>query len=304
MIDASLPELRAFVMVAQQRSFRRAADLAGVSRSSLSHALRVLERRLGTRLLHRTTRSVALTEAGDRLLARLAPTLRDIDDMLGAVSDEGTAVSGSLRINANEGGARWLLRNAVPAFLQQFPRVSLELLTDGKLIDIVAGGYDAGVRLLEAVPQDMVAVPFGGNTRFVAVAAPAYVLEYGSPGHPQDLQRHRCIRQRLPSGKAYHWEFARGEEEFAINVPGGVTLDNNTLMVEAAISGLGIAFVPEPYALAAINEQRLVLLLADWSPPSPGLCLYYSRNRQTPPALRAFIEAIRLSDEIATSTPA
>lgn len=296
MVDVSLPELRAFVIVAQQRSFRRAADLAGVSRSSLSHALRALERRVGARLLHRTTRSVALTEAGERLLARLAPTLRDLDDMLGAVSDDGTAVAGALRINANEGGARWLLRNAVPAFLRQYPRVSLELLTDGRLVDIVAEGFDAGVRLLEAVPQDMVAVPFGGDTRFIAVAAPAYALEHGSPGNPQDLRHHRCIRQRLPSGKAYRWEFARDGQEIAIDVPGGLTLDNNTLMIEAAIGGLGIAFVPEPYARPALDAQHLVALLEDWSPPSPGLCLYYSRNRHLPATLRAFIEVVRSSD--------
>lgn len=298
MIDVSLPELRAFVTVAQQRSFRRAADLAGVSRSSLSHAMRALERRLGTRLLHRTTRSVALTAAGDQLLARLAPMLREMDEMLGAVGHDGNAVSGVLRINANEGGARWLLWHAVPSFLRQYPRVSLELLTDGRLIDIVAEGFDAGVRLREAVPQDMVAVPFGGDTRFVAVAAPAYVAEHGSPETPKDLERHRCIRQRLPSGKAYRWEFARDGEELAVDVPGDVTLDNNTLMIEAAIGGLGIAFVPEAYARPALDEQRLITVLDEWSPPGPGLCLYYSRNRHLPAALRVFIEVLRSSDAI------
>lgn len=301
MMDVSLPELRAFVLVAQQRSFRRAADLAGVSRSSLSHALRGLERSLGTRLLHRTTRSVALTEAGDRLLARLAPMLRDMDDMLGAVSGEGSAVGGVLRINANEGGARWLLHNAVPGFLQQYPRVSLELLTDGKLIDIIAEGFDAGVRLRETVPQDMVAVPFGGDARFIAVAAPAYITERGSPETPHDLQGHRCIRQRLPSGKAYRWEFARDGQELAIDVPGDVTLDNNTLMVEAAIGGLGVAFVPEAYARPALDEDRLMTVLDDWSPPGPGLCLYYSRNRHLPATLRAFIEVVRSTDRTAAS---
>jgi DNA-binding transcriptional LysR family regulator len=303
MVDVTLPELRAFVIVAQQRSFRRAADLAGVSRSSLSHALRGLERRLGTRLLHRTTRSVALTEAGERLLSRLAPMLREMDDMLGAVGGDGIVVGGALRISANEGGARWLLQNAVPEFLRRHPRVSLELLTDGRLIDIVAEGFDAGVRLREAIPQDMIAVPFGGDTRFIAVAAPAYVAEHGAPDTPRDLQAHRCIRQRLPSGKAYRWEFARDDQEVAIEVPGGLTLDNSALMVEAAVAGLGVAFVPELYARAALDAQRLITLLDDWSPPCPGLCLYYSRNRHPPAALRAFVEVVRATDRMAASEP-
>jgi DNA-binding transcriptional LysR family regulator len=296
MADVSLSELKAFVLVAQHRSFRRAADLAGVSRPTLSHALRALERRLGTRLLHRTTRSVALTHAGERLLARLDPALRDLDDMLGAVGRDGTDIGGPLRINTNEGGARWLLHHAIPAFLERHPRVSLDLLTEGRLVDIVAEGFDAGVRLLEAVPQDMVAVPFGGDTRFIAVAAPSYVARRGEPVVPYDLHRHQCIRQRLPSGKAYRWEFARDGEDILIDAPGSLTLDNSGLMTDAAIDGLGIAFVPEPYARAALEDGRLAILLSDWSPQLPGLCLYYARNRQTPAALRAFIDVLRSCD--------
>ncbi|WP_420140406.1 LysR family transcriptional regulator [Sphingomonas sp.] len=295
-MDIGLPELKAFVAVARHRSFRRAADEAGVSRSSLSHALRSLEQRLGARLLHRTTRSVALTEAGGQLLARLAPVLRDLDDMLDAVGGSGE-IAGSLRINANEGGARWLLRAAVPLFLERHPRVSLDLVTEGRLVDIVAEGFDAGVRLREAVPQDMVAVPFGGPARFIAVAAPAYVAAHGRPETPQALLDHRCIRQRLPSGKPYRWEFAREEKNIAIEVPGPLTLDNSQLMVEAAIAALGIAFVPERYARDAIDDGRLVELLGDYSPPLPGLCLYHSSSRQTPAALRAFIEIVRACDK-------
>jgi DNA-binding transcriptional LysR family regulator len=304
MADVSLTELRAFVLVAQHRSFRRAADVAGVARPTLSHALRGLEQRLGARLLHRTTRSVALTEAGERLLARLAPALTDLDDMLGAVGPDRDGISGTLRINANEGGARWLLRHAVPAFLARHPRVALDLATDGRLVDVVAAGFDAGVRLREAVPQDMVAVPFGGDTRFVAVAAPAYLAAHGTPDTPAALAQHRCIRQRLPSGKAYRWEFARHGEDVAVDVPGALTLDHSGLMVEAATDGLGIAFVPAPYAAEAVRAGRLAVVLDDWSPRIGGLCLYYARNRQTPATLRAFVAVVRACDAAAdTAAP-
>ena len=212
--------------------------------------------------------------------------------MLGDVGQHAGDIGGPLRINANEGGARWLLRHAVPPLLERHPRVTVELLTEGRLVEIVAEGFDAGVRLREAVPQDMVAVPLGGDTRFVAVAAPAYLARHGEPEAPEDLHAHRCIRQRLPSGKAYRWEFERDGGEVLVDVPGALTLDHSGLMVEAAADGLGIAFVPEPFAAEALQQKRLVHLLAAWSPPLPGLCLYYARNRRTPAALRALIDVV------------
>ena len=289
----SLADLTAFVAVAHHQSFRAAADEMGVSRLSLSHAVRGLERDLDVRLLHRTTRSVAPTDAGARLLSRLAPTLRALDDMLAAVSGGGEGPAGVLRINANEAAARWLLRHVAPGFLDRHPRVMLDLVSEGRLVDIVAEGFDAGVRLREAVPQDMIAVPFGGEVRFLAVAAPAYLSRYGEPGAPEDLRHHRCIRQRLPSGKPYKWEFAKGCDELAIDVPGVLTLDHNGLMVEASIEGLGIAFVPEPWARPALQDGRLLAILEDWSPLLPGLCLYYPGGHHVPPALRAFIDELR-----------
>jgi DNA-binding transcriptional LysR family regulator len=173
------------------------------------------------------------------------------------------------------------------------PAYGLDLVSDGRLVDIVAEGFDAGVRLQEMVPQDMVIVPFGGDVRFLAVAARGYLADNGAPMTPDDLHRHRCIRQRLPSGKLYRWEFARNAEELAIDAPGALTLDHNGLMVETAEAGLGIAFVPEPFARQALEEGRLVALLAEWSPAIPGLCLYYPGHRHAPPALRAFIEELR-----------
>jgi len=289
----SLADLTAFASVARHRSFRAAADDMGVSRSSLSHALRGLERQLGTRLLHRTTRSVAPTEAGERLLGRLAPVLGELDAILADVSDAADQPAGTLRINANESAARWLLRHVALGFLRDHPRIALDLASEGRLVDIVAEGFDAGVRLREAVPQDMIAVPFGGPVRFLAVASPAYLALHGEPLVPDDLHRHHCIRQRLPSGKPYRWEFARGPDELAVDVPGALTLDHTGLMVEAAADGLGIAFVPEPAARAALREGSLRALMEDWSPAVEGLCLYYPGHRHVPPPLRAFIDALR-----------
>jgi DNA-binding transcriptional LysR family regulator len=294
--DVTLADLRALIAIAQHRSFRRAAEEIGVSRSALSHSLRALERRLDTRLLHRTTRSVAPTEAGAALLARVTPLLGDLDEALASTGRRSDELTGTLRINANEGGARWLLRHAIPAFVARHPRVAIDLVTEGRLVDIVAEGFDAGVRLIEAVPQDMIAVPFGGPTRFVAVAAPAHIERYGQPAIPEDLTKHPCIRQRLPSGRPYRWEFEKGGREVVVEVPGTLCLDNSALMVEAAEAGMGIAYVPEPYARDALAAGRLGIVLDDWSPTIPGACLYYASHRHVPAALRAFIDAIREGD--------
>lgn len=299
MKDASLSDLRAFAHVARHRSFQKAADALGVSRSSLSHALKGLERRMGVRLLHRTTRSVATTEAGEQLLQRLLPLLRGLDDALDAVRHGRDELVGTLRINANKGGARWLLAHAVPVFQQRHPRVALDLVAEGRLVDIVEEGFDAGVRLAESVPKDMVAVPFGGDVRFVAVASPAYVEAFGAPAAPADLASHRCIRQRLPSGKRYRWEFERGAQRIALDVPGTLSLDDSELMVEAAAGGLGIAFVPDAFARAALDAGALVRVLDDWTPASAGLCLYYAGHRHMPATLRAFVAVVRE----ATSVP-
>jgi DNA-binding transcriptional LysR family regulator len=289
----SLADLTAFASIAEHRSFRRAADALGVSRSSLSHLMRTLEQTLDVRLLHRTTRSVAPTEAGERLLKRLAPVLRDLDEALDAVSDDSGQPSGTLRINGNEAAVRLLLRTIVPLFLARYPQMALDLVSEGRLIDIVEQGFDAGVRLAESVPQDMIAVRLGGDIRFVAVASPAYLSAKSTPVQPDDLRQHRCIRQRLPSGKLYRWEFARHGQEIAIDVPGALTLDHSGLMVEAAIDGLGIAFVPEHVARAGLESKKLAIVLEDWSPAIPGLCLYFPGNRHVPAGLRAFIDMLR-----------
>jgi DNA-binding transcriptional LysR family regulator len=293
MSKPTLTDLKAFMAVAEHRSFRRAADLLGITRSTLSHAVRGLEDSLGARLLHRTTRSVSLTEAGERLLERLDPLMSDLDAALQEVAGEQGNPTGTLRINGGENAIRLLLQTVVPEFLARYPGVELDLVADGRLVDIVEQGFDAGVRLGEAVPKDMVAVRLGPDIRFLAVAAPEYLAAHPAPKTPDALRQHQCIRQRLPSGKRYRWEFIKRRQEVAIDVPGALTLDNSQLIVEAAIDGLGIAYVPEPYARAALNDGRLAAVLEDWCPPIPGLFLYFPRTRHMPTNLRAFIDMIR-----------
>jgi DNA-binding transcriptional LysR family regulator len=293
MYKPNLAELTAFAAVARHRSFRLASEDLGLSRSSLSHTVIGLERGLGTRLLNRTTRSVSPTEAGERLLLRLGPLLRSLDEALDEAAGRDGMVRGTLRINCGEAAAEHLLTEVAPTFLDRFPNVALDLVTEGRLIDIVAAGFDAGVRLREAVPQDMVAVPFGGAVRFLPVAAPTYLARFGTPLVPDDLRAHRCIRHRLPSGRTYRWEFERHGQELVIDVPGALALDSNRLMVMAAADGLGIAFVHESAARLHLHDGRLVPVLADWCPSAPGLCLYYPGHRQVPMALRAFIDVLK-----------
>jgi DNA-binding transcriptional LysR family regulator len=293
MIKPTLADLQAFMAVAARRSFVQAAGELGVSRSALSHAMRGLEADLGVRLLHRTTRSVSLTEAGERLLSRLRPTLSELDHVLDEVSRDDGEVSGSLRINGSEGAIRHLLRTIVPSFLAKYPLMELDLVADGRLIDIVAEGFDAGVRLGESLHQDMIAVRVSEDIRFVAVASPRYLRQFGRPESPDDLNAHRCIRQRLASGKRYRWEFARHGQACTIDPPGALTLDSNTLMVEAAIDALGIAYVPEHYVLEALARKRLVAVLDDWCPAIPGLFLYFPGSRHIPAGLRALVALLR-----------
>ncbi|MCX4160085.1 MULTISPECIES: LysR family transcriptional regulator [Paraburkholderia] len=295
MNQPTLSDLQAFMEVAARRSFRQAADQLGVSRSALSHAMRGLENDLGVRLLHRTTRSVSLTDAGERLLKRLNPVLRDLDEVLEDVAQIDGHVSGTLRINGNEGAIRQLLQTVVPCFLALYPDIELDLVADGRLVDIVEEGFDAGVRLGEALHKDMIAVRVGGDVRFLAVASPGYCRKHGRPVVPEELLQHQCIRQRLPGGKRYRWEFARHGQEFTIDPPGVLTLNSNALMVDAALDSLGIAYVPEPYVRAALARRRLVAVLEDWCPVIPGLFLYFPGNRHIPAGLRALIDLLRES---------
>lgn len=302
MARPSLDDLTALVAISAHRSFRKAADELGLSPSTLSHMMRSLEAGMGLRLLHRTTRSVSPTEAGERLIARLRPVLRDLDEALEEVDTFRGRPSGTLRINAGEIAARLLLRSVVPVFLARFPEMCLDLVTEGRLVDIVAGEFDAGIRLGEAVPRDMIAVRFGGETRFVVVASPDYLAAREAPRTPDDLKQHACIRVRLPSGKPFRWEFAKHGQEMAVDVPGALILDHIELMTEAAAAGLGIAYVSDRVARPYLERGALVTVLDDWCPAIPGLFLYYPGHRYVPVGLRAFIDVLKEVDQAAVAT--
>jgi DNA-binding transcriptional LysR family regulator len=290
---STLSDLTAFCAIVVHRSFRKAADELALSPSTLSHTVRTLEAEMGVRLLNRTTRSVSPTEAGARLAARLQPVLRDLDLALEEIDAFRNRPSGTLRINSSEIAARLLLRSVVPTFLARNPEMALDLVTEDKLVDIVAEGFDAGIRLGEAVPKDMIAVRFGGETRFVAVAAPAYLARRPPLATPDDLRDHQCIRLRLRSGKLFRWEFEKHGQELTVDVPGALTLDHPELMAESAARGLGIAYLSETVASPYVERGALVAVLDDWSPRIPGLFLYYPGRRHVPPGLRAFIDVLK-----------
>ncbi|MGX7003143.1 LysR family transcriptional regulator [Caballeronia sp. KNU42] len=289
----ALGDLMALAAIVTHRSFRKAADELGVSPSTLSHMMRTLELKMGVRLLNRTTRSVSPTEAGERLVARLQPVLRELDLALEEVDAVRSRPSGSLRINASEPAARLLMQSVVPAFLARYSDMSVDLVTEGRLVDIVAAGFDAGVRLGEALPQDMIAVRFGGEVRFLAVASPAYLAGHNAPLAPDDLKDHACIRVRLPSGKLYRWEFEKHGQQLTVDVPGPLTLDHPGMMAEAAADGMGIAYVPDRTAQPFIDSGKLVTVLDDWCPSIPGLFLYYPGHRHVPSGLKAFVDMLR-----------
>ncbi len=289
----TLNDLSAFVAVATHRSFRRAADELGIAPSTLSHAMRALEERIGVRLLNRTTRSVSPTEAGLQFLATLRPALAALDGALDGVAGFRGNVAGTVRINAPRLGAVLLVRDILPLVAERFPDVTLDIVVEGRLVDIVSGGFDAGVRLDGSIPADMVTVPLGGAVRFVCVASPAYLERFGEPRTPEDLQRHRCIRHRLPGGKLYRWEFERAGQEVVVETGGSVILDDEELMADAAARGLGIAYLAHMAAEAALARGKLRLVLEAWMPAPEGLSVYYPGHRAVPPALRAFLDVVR-----------
>jgi DNA-binding transcriptional LysR family regulator len=293
MARPSLNDLTAFVTVATRRSFRRAADELGTAPSTLSHAMRALEERMGVRLLNRTTRSVSPTQAGFELLGRLQPALATLDEALDSLAAFRGSVTGTVRINAPRLGAALLVSDILPAMSERFPDVVVDLIVEGKLVDIVAAGFDAGMRLADSIPKDMIAVPLAGPVSFICVASPAYLERFGEPGTPDELKRHRCIGHRVPGGKLYRWEFERAGQALTVETGGPVILDDEELMVDAAIKGLGIAYVASLAAKAALAEGRLRRVLAAWTPASERIAIYYPGHRAVPPALRAFLDVVK-----------
>lgn len=289
----SLIDLTAFVAVATHRSFRRAADELGMAPSTLSHAMRALEERMGVRLLNRTTRSVLPTEAGFQLLARLQPALASLDEALDSVAGFRGNVAGTVRINAPRLAAGFLVREILPQMAERHPDVTVDIVVDGQLIDIVSRGFDAGMRLFESIPKDMISVPLRNPLAFVCVASPAYLDRFDEPKTPDELQRHHCVGHRLPSGKLYRWEFERAGQELVIGTNGPVVLDDEELMVDAAIKGLGIAYVADWAAEAALLDGRLRKVLAAWMHVPEDVAIYYPGHRAVPLALRAFLDVVK-----------
>ena len=297
MRPSDFAELRAFAAVLRHGTFTRAAAYLGVSPSALSQSVSALEDRLGQRLLNRTTRSVAPNDAGQRLAERLLPVLDDLDSVIDDSFSAGGEVAGRLRLDVVSIALPHLER-LVPAFLKKFPHVRLEIASNDRLVDIVAEGFDAGIRLAERLEADMIALPLGGDLRMACVASPDYLARHPAPRHPRDLADHKCLVTVSPStGSPYRWEFDRqtatGPETLQIAVDGPLITRWVPIRLAAATAGVGIGYFFEDEVAEAIGAGRLVRLLADWTPPFPGCFLYYPSRRNPPPPLRAFIDHLK-----------
>ena len=296
MTESNLADLDAFAAVARQRSFRGAALLRGTSASGLSEAVRRLETRLGVRLLNRTTRSVTPTEAGASLLERLSPALGEVAAALDAVDRHRDSIAGTLRLNVPIVVARLILPPIITGFLKAHPGVTLEVIAEDSFIDVLAAGFDAGIRYDERLEKDMIAVPIGPRLqRFIAAAAPSYLAARGRPSHPKDLLGHACIRHRFSSGVSPPWEFERDGESVRISPSGPLIASNLELEIAAAVAGLGVIASFEGFLAPAIASGALEPVLEDWSQRFSGPFLYYASRRHMPPPLRAFVDYIKLN---------
>lgn len=290
---ATLQELEIFIAIARHLNFRKAAEERNVTPSTLSHTLSNLEQRTGVRLLSRTTRSVSLTEAGRAFLLRIEPAMLDLSLAVDELNDWRSDPRGTLRLNLPRSAEALYLRTLLLPFRQRYPDIALEVTTSDSFVNIVEGGFDAGVRFGEAIPQDMVAIPFGPKIRGAVVASPDFIARYGTPQHPRDLVNFSCIQHRFPSGVNYKWEFSDGGQALEIAVKGGLTLDSDAMMMTAALSSAGLAFVIKDMAQAQLESGELVEVLADFAAPSAGFWLYYPGRKYYSTALRCFIEYLQ-----------
>ena len=294
MARASLDDLAAFACVARLRSFTRAAAALETSTSNLSHTIKRLEARIGARLLQRNSRSVSASEAGEALLATLHPALQSIDGALDALHGTRDGVSGTLRLTATRQAYDMVIRPVLPAFTAAHPSAAVEVIIEYGFRDIVADQFDAGIRLGEKVEQDMVAAKVGPNLRMAVVASPAYLSKHGTPEEPRDLTRHRCINYRLTaSGTIYAWEFEQDGKRFKVRVPGPLTFNDPSMMLDCALEGLGIAYLLEHEVALHVERSALVRLLGEWSQPFPGFFLYYPSRQYLRPVFAAFLAMLR-----------
>jgi DNA-binding transcriptional LysR family regulator len=300
MYKSGLMELEAVVAIARLGSFRAAAIDLDVSPTAIGNSVASLENRLGVRLFNRTTRNVALTSAGREYVEAIAPALSDIRNAAQAVADHSRKPTGTLRFSCSLAGGRQLLMPFVFEYLRRYNEMKVEIVTEGRLIDIITDGFDAGVRLAGAVPQDMIAMPLGPHTRHVVVGAPSYFANRLRPIAPADLTDHECIRARYSSGALYRWEFERHGEAMKIDVPGSLTLDEPEMIAQASRASIGLAYLGEWMVADDIASGRLVEVLSEWTPSYPGYCLYYPGRRHMAASLRAFVD---LAKEIVFRNP-
>lgn len=290
---ADLADFVYFLAIARHQSFRLAALEIGVTTSALSHAITALEARRGVRLLNRTTRSVTLTAAGEELRASIEGPLETVGQAAENLNRFRDAPAGRVRINLLEDAVPLLLEPVMPIFVERYPQVEVDISVSNRLVDVIAGGFDAGIRYGGTVPEDMIAQRLSPDIRWVAAASPAYLQRFGTPTTPQDLQQHRCVRIRLGNDQLYQWEFERGEETVAIAAPGPLTVDESHAAVAFGLKGVGIIYGAEPVLRRHLDSGALQVVLNDWSPMGSGFHAYYSGRRQVPTALRLLIDLIR-----------
>lgn len=293
MEKANLNDLKAVMAIAKRGTFRGAAIELGMSTTALSHAISKLEENLGGRLFNRTTRSVSLTEAGRLFVEQVGPALQDIHSALDIVRSQRETPSGTLRINAAAFAAREIISPVIIEFLRRYPEMNIDLVTEGKLVDIIADGFDLGIRVAHLVPSDMIAVSLGKLQRYVVVGSPEYFERYGKPKIPTDLFRHKCIRVRLPDGALFSWKFEKNGEIIQIDVQGPITLDEASLSRATVLENIGLGYFMEQDVRAEIESGQLISVLDDWMPCMSGLCLYYSGRRNQSAGLKAFLALVR-----------
>jgi DNA-binding transcriptional LysR family regulator len=287
-------EILAFIAVAREGSFTKAAAKMGVSQSALSQTIRALEQRLDLRLLLRTTRSVSPTEAGEQILRTVAPRFEEIDVELAMLSERRLKPAGTVRISAGEHAASTVLQPALSRLLPHYPDINVEIIAENRMTDIVADRYDAGVRLGDQVAKDMIAVRISADLRWVVVGSPDYFARHPAPNLPQELTHHNCINMRLPThGGFYIWEFAKDGKEVKVRVDGQLVFNNLALRLQSALDGLGVAFMPEDQVRPYVGDGRLMAVLDDWCPASPGYHLYYPSRRHPSSAFTLLVDTLR-----------
>lgn len=293
MEKANLNDLKAVIAISRRGTFRGAAIELGMSTTALSHAIGKLEENLGVRLFNRTTRSVSLTEAGRLFVEQVGPALQDIHSALDIVRSQKELPSGTLRINAAAFAAREIISPLIIEFLRRYPEMNIDLVTEGKLVDIIAAGFDLGIRVAHLVPSDMIAVSLGKPQRYVVVGSPEYFKNHEKPKIPTDLFRHKCIRVRLPDGALFRWKFEKNEENVQIDVQGPITLDEASLARATILENIGLGYFMEQDVRAEIESGQLIPVLGDWMPCMSGLSLYYSGRRNQSAGLKAFLALAR-----------